>query len=57
MENIQLNNSNYDFLVPLCLYLVQKYEKNAIANDKCVFATCTEFMFQIYLEKNFFRFY
>jgi hypothetical protein len=57
MENIQLNNSNYDFLVPLCLYLVQKYEKNAIANDKCVFATCTEFMFQIYLEKKFFRFY
>jgi hypothetical protein len=23
--------------------LVQKYEKNAVANDKCVFATCTEF--------------
>jgi hypothetical protein len=21
----------------------QKYEKNAVANDKCVFATCTEF--------------
>jgi hypothetical protein len=36
-------NPNYDFLVPLCLYLVQKYEKNAVANDKCVFATCTEF--------------
>jgi hypothetical protein len=34
---------NYDFLVPLCFYLVQKYEKNAVANDKCVFATCTEF--------------
>jgi hypothetical protein len=31
------------FLVPLCLHLVQKYEKNAVANDKCVFATCTEF--------------
>jgi hypothetical protein len=28
-------NQNYDFLVPLCLYLVQKYEKkNAVANDK-----------------------
>jgi hypothetical protein len=23
-------------LVPLCLYLVQKYEKNAVANDKCL---------------------
>jgi hypothetical protein len=32
-------NSNYDFLVPLCLYLVQKYEKNAVANDKWFFAT------------------
>jgi hypothetical protein len=36
-------NPNYDFLVPLCLYLVQKNEKNAVANEKCVFATCTEF--------------
>jgi hypothetical protein len=36
-------NPNYDFLVPLCLYLVQKYEKNAVANDKCVFANSTEF--------------
>jgi hypothetical protein len=25
-------NPNYDFLVPLCLYLVQKYKKNAVAN-------------------------
>jgi hypothetical protein len=32
-------NSNYDFLVPLSLYLVQKYEKNAVANDKWFFAT------------------
>jgi hypothetical protein len=32
-------NPNYDFLVPLCLYLVQKYEKNAVANDKWFFAT------------------
>jgi hypothetical protein len=23
-------NPSYDFLVPLCLYLVQKYEKNAV---------------------------
>jgi hypothetical protein len=30
---------NYDFLVPLYLYLVQKYEKNAVANDKWFFAT------------------
>jgi hypothetical protein len=30
---------NYDFLVPLCLYLLQKYEKNAVANDKWFFAT------------------
>jgi hypothetical protein len=30
---------NYDFLLPLCLYLVQKYEKNAVANDKWFFAT------------------
>jgi hypothetical protein len=37
-------NPNYDFLAPLYLYLVQKYEKNAVANDKCVFATCTEFI-------------
>jgi hypothetical protein len=36
-------NPNYDFLVPLCFYLVQKYEKNAVTNDKCVFATCAEF--------------
>jgi hypothetical protein len=28
----------------MCLSLVQKYEKNAVANDKCVFATCTEFI-------------
>jgi hypothetical protein len=32
-------NPNYDFLVPLCLYLVKKYEKNAVANDKWFFAT------------------
>jgi hypothetical protein len=32
-------NPNYDFLVPLCLYLVQKYEENAVANDKWFFAT------------------
>jgi hypothetical protein len=37
-------NPNYNFLVPLCLYLVQEYEKNTGANDKCVFATCAEFM-------------
>jgi hypothetical protein len=24
----------YDFMVPLCVYLVRKYEKNAVANDK-----------------------
>jgi hypothetical protein len=29
----------------LCLYLVQKYEKNAVANDKCVFSTCTKFTY------------
>jgi hypothetical protein len=32
-------NPNYDFLVPFCPYLVQKYEKNAVANDKWFFAT------------------
>jgi hypothetical protein len=32
-------NQNYDFLVSLYLYLVQKYEKNAVANDKWFFAT------------------
>jgi hypothetical protein len=32
-------NPNYDFLVPLCLYLVQKYENDAVANDKWFFAT------------------
>jgi hypothetical protein len=31
--------------------LVQKYEKNAAANDKCVFATCTEFR-SLKLQKN-----
>jgi hypothetical protein len=36
----------------LCLYLVQKYEKNAVANDKCVFATCTEFNLLIYTNAN-----
>jgi hypothetical protein len=36
MENIQ---PNYDFLVLFCPYLVQKYEKNAVANDKWFFAT------------------
>jgi hypothetical protein len=40
-------NPNYDFLVLLCLYLVQKYEKNAVANDKCVFATSTEFRYKL----------
>jgi hypothetical protein len=29
---------NYEFLVSLCFYLVQKYEKNA-ANDKWFFTT------------------
>jgi hypothetical protein len=33
MENIQSE------LVPLCLYLVQKYGKNAVANEKWFFAT------------------
>jgi hypothetical protein len=32
MENIQ---PKLLFSIPLCLYLVQKYEKNAVANDKC----------------------
>jgi hypothetical protein len=32
-------NPNYDFLVPFCPYLVPKYEKNAVANDKWFFAT------------------
>jgi hypothetical protein len=35
----KISNPNYDFLVPLCLYLVEKYEKNAVANDKWFFAT------------------
>jgi hypothetical protein len=55
MENIQ--HPNYDFLVPLWLYLVQKYEKNAVANDKCVFATCTEFTYIIYTEIVIFMFF
>jgi hypothetical protein len=33
------HNPNYDFLVPLCLDLVQKYEKNAVANEKWFFVT------------------
>jgi hypothetical protein len=34
----------------MALYLVQKYEKNAVANGKCVFATCTEFTyFKLYV--------
>jgi hypothetical protein len=32
-------NPNYDFLVPLCFYLVQKYEKNAVAKTHLSFAT------------------
>jgi hypothetical protein len=30
-------NLNYDFLAPLCLYLFQKYEKNAVATTMQVF--------------------
>jgi hypothetical protein len=36
-------NPDYDFLVPLCLYLVQKYWKNAVTNDKWFFATWVKF--------------
>jgi hypothetical protein len=36
---MEIFNPNYDFLVPLCLDLVQKYEKNAVANEKWFFAT------------------
>jgi hypothetical protein len=38
-------NPNYDFLVPLCLYLVQKYWKSAAANDKWFFATWVNYMY------------
>jgi hypothetical protein len=39
MENIQPKLN----MIFWSLYLVQKYEKNAVANDKCIFATYTEF--------------
>jgi hypothetical protein len=43
-------NPNYDFLIPLCLYLVQKYEKNDPLQAQI---TMREFQFfESIIEKN-----
>jgi hypothetical protein len=39
----EIFNPNYDFQVSLCLCLVKKYWKSAVANEKCFFASLVDY--------------